>query len=42
MDGSAKALAEKPEVKEFYLGVSGDGRKSFREVKAHRRRVSWM
>ena len=42
MDGPAKALAENPEVKEFYLGLSGDGRQSFREVKAHRRRVSWM
>ncbi len=42
MDGAAKALAENPEVKEFYLGLSGDGRKSFRDVKAFRRRRSWM
>jgi branched-chain amino acid transport system ATP-binding protein len=42
MDGAAKALAENPEVKEFYLGLSGDGRKSFRDVKAFRRRRGWM
>jgi branched-chain amino acid transport system ATP-binding protein len=42
MDGSARALADNPEVKEFYLGLSGDGRKSFRDVKAFRRRRSWM
>ena len=31
MDGEAKALAENEDVKEFYLGVSAAGRKSFPE-----------
>lgn len=41
MDGPAKALAENPDVKEFYLGLSSEGRKSFREVKSYRRRKRW-
>ncbi len=42
MDGSAKALAENADVKEFYLGLSSHGRKSFREVKHYRRRKRWL
>ncbi|MDZ4790719.1 MAG: ABC transporter ATP-binding protein [Hyphomicrobiales bacterium] len=42
MDGSAKALAENPDVKEFYLGLSSDGRKSFRDMKTYRRRKRWF
>ncbi|MDX2315787.1 MAG: ABC transporter ATP-binding protein [Gammaproteobacteria bacterium] len=42
MDGEASALAENEDVKEFYLGVSGDHRKSFREVKHYRRRKRWL
>ena len=42
MDGEASALAENEDVKEFYLGVSGDGRRSFRNVKAYRRRKRWL
>ena len=38
MDGEASALAENEDVKEFYLGVSSEGRRSFRNVKAYRRR----
>jgi branched-chain amino acid transport system ATP-binding protein len=34
MDGEAKALAENEDVKEFYLGVSGEGRKSFKDASA--------
>jgi branched-chain amino acid transport system ATP-binding protein len=33
MEGPAKALADNKDVKEFYLGMSGDGRKSFRDMK---------
>ena len=33
MDGPAKALAENKDVKEFYLGLSSEGRKSFRDMK---------
>jgi branched-chain amino acid transport system ATP-binding protein len=42
MDGSAKALAENPDVKEFYLGLSSEGRKSFRDMKSYRRRKRWL
>ncbi len=42
MDGSAKALAENPDVKEFYLGLSSEGRKSFRDMKSYRRRKRWV
>ena len=31
MDGEARALAANEDVKEFYLGVVGDKRKSFRD-----------
>jgi branched-chain amino acid transport system ATP-binding protein len=42
MDGEASALAENEDVKEFYLGVSGENRKSFRDVKHYRRRKRWL
>ncbi|MFB9148270.1 ABC transporter ATP-binding protein [Roseovarius ramblicola] len=42
MDGPAAALRENPDVKEFYLGVSDEGRKSFREVRSYRRRKRWL
>ena len=42
MDGEASALAENEDVKEFYLGVSSEGRRSFRNVKAYRRRKRWL
>jgi len=42
MDGEASALAENEDVKEFYLGISGDHRKSFRDVKHYRRRKRWL
>ena len=42
MDGPAKELAENPDVKEFYLGMSEQGRKSFREVRSYRRRKRWL
>ncbi|MDF2141135.1 ABC transporter ATP-binding protein [Paenirhodobacter sp. CAU 1674] len=42
MDGPAKALRENPDVKEFYLGMSDEGRKSFREVRSYRRRKRWL
>ena len=42
MDGEAKALAENEDVKEFYLGVSTGGRKSFRDAKSYRRRKRWL
>ena len=42
MDGTAKELAENADVKEFYLGVSNEGRKSFRGMKSYRRRKRWL
>ena len=42
MDGPADALRENPDVKEFYLGVSDEGRKSFRDVRSYRRRKRWL
>jgi branched-chain amino acid transport system ATP-binding protein len=42
MDGPAQDLANNEDVKEFYLGVSKEGRKSFREAKFYRRRKRWL
>ena len=42
MDGAAKDLAANEDVKEFYLGLSSGGRKSFRDVKHYRRRKRWL
>ena len=42
MDGAAKDLAANEDVKEFYLGLSSAGRKSFRDVKHYRRRKRWL
>lgn len=42
MDGEAKSLAENKDVKEFYLGISGSDKKSFRDVKHYRRRKRWL
>ncbi|MFQ1700514.1 ABC transporter ATP-binding protein [Loktanella agnita] len=42
MEGPAKELRENPDVKEFYLGMSDEGRKSFRDVRSYRRRKRWL
>ena len=42
MDGPAQQLRENPDVKEFYLGMSDEGRKSFRDVRSYRRRKRWL
>ncbi|HHZ08039.1 MAG TPA: ABC transporter ATP-binding protein [Rhizobiales bacterium] len=42
LDGAAAALRENEDVKEFYLGVGGEGRKSFRDVKHYKRRKRWL
>jgi branched-chain amino acid transport system ATP-binding protein len=42
MDGEAQALSANEDVKEFYLGLSTAGRKSFRDVKHYRRRKRWL
>jgi branched-chain amino acid transport system ATP-binding protein len=42
MEGSAAHLSENEDVKEFYLGISSGGRKSFRDTKHYRRRKRWL
>ncbi len=42
MDGEGRELAENEDVKEFYLGFSSAGRRSFRDVKSYRRRKRWL
>jgi len=42
MDGPAADLRENPDVKEFYLGMSDEGRKSFRDTRSYRRRKRWL
>jgi branched-chain amino acid transport system ATP-binding protein len=42
LDGAADALRENADVKEFYLGIGGEGRKSFRNVKHYKRRKRWL
>jgi branched-chain amino acid transport system ATP-binding protein len=42
MDGEAKALRENEDVKEFYLGVGGADRKSFKDGKSYKRRKRWL
>ena len=42
MDGDAADLRENEDVKEFYLGLSGGDKQSFREVKSYKRRKRWL
>jgi len=42
LDGSGEELRDNADVKEFYLGVGGEDRRSFRNVKHYRRRKRWL
>jgi len=42
LDGTAEALANNEDVKEFYLGGHGAERKSFRNLKSYKRRKRWL
>ncbi len=43
LDGEARTIADNEDIKEFYLGLSGVGRrKSYRDVKHYRRRKRWL
>ena len=42
MDGAAADLRSNEDVKEFYLGMGGGERKSFRDVKSYKRRKRWL
>ncbi len=42
MDGVAADLRNNEDVKEFYLGMGGSERKSFKDVKSYKRRKRWL
>jgi branched-chain amino acid transport system ATP-binding protein len=42
LDGTAEDLRSNQDVKDFYLGVGGGDRKSFRDVKHYKRRKRWL
>jgi branched-chain amino acid transport system ATP-binding protein len=42
MDGKAEDLRDNEDVKEFYLGMGGGERKSFKDVKSYKRRKRWL
>ncbi len=42
LDGDAATLRENEDVKEFYLGLSASGHKSYRDVKHYKRRKRWL
>ncbi|HVO13701.1 MAG TPA: ABC transporter ATP-binding protein [Alphaproteobacteria bacterium] len=42
LDGDAQTLSGNEDVKEFYLGLSTAGRKSYRDVKHYKRRKRWL
>jgi len=42
MEGTAESMRDNEDVKEFYLGISGGGRQSFKDVKQYRRRKRWL
>ena len=42
MNGSSEELSNNADVKEFYLGVAGENRKSFKDAKHYRRRKRWL
>jgi len=42
MDGKAVDLRDNEDVKEFYLGMGGGERKSFKDIKSYKRRKRWL
>jgi branched-chain amino acid transport system ATP-binding protein len=42
LDGEAETLMENTDVKEFYLGLTEIGKKSYRNVKHYHRRKRWL
>lgn len=42
MDDLSEKLRENEDIKDFYLGLSGGRKKSFREVKHYKRRKRWL
>ena len=37
MEGSAESMRDNEDVKEFYLGISGEGKQSFKDVKQYKK-----
>jgi branched-chain amino acid transport system ATP-binding protein len=42
LDGPAEKLRQNEDVREFYLGLAGEKRKSYRDVKHYKRRKRWL
>jgi branched-chain amino acid transport system ATP-binding protein len=42
LDGPAESLRSNEDVREFYLGVTGADRRSFKTVKTYKRRKRWL
>ncbi|MEQ9642162.1 MAG: ABC transporter ATP-binding protein [Alphaproteobacteria bacterium] len=42
LEGQADQLRDNADIKEFYLGMSGDEKRNFRDVKYYRRRKRWL
>ncbi len=42
VDGPADELRQDDDIREFYLGLGGGGRRNFRDVKHYRRRKRWL
>ena len=42
LDGDAETLKDNADVKEFYLGLTDIGKKSYRDVKHYKRRKRWL
>ncbi len=41
-DGTARSCSSDADIREFYLGIGHEGRRSFRDVKTYRRRRRWV
>jgi branched-chain amino acid transport system ATP-binding protein len=42
LEGAVETLRDNEDVKEFYLGLSSAGRRSFRDIKSYKRRKRWL
>jgi branched-chain amino acid transport system ATP-binding protein len=40
-EGPAEQLLADADIREFYLGIGGEGRRSFKELKSYRRKKKW-
>jgi len=42
LDGDSETLRDNADVREFYLGLTDIGKKSYRDVKHYKRRKRWL